>query len=59
MPLTEKELAEVLERLDDVCRDAKDLQERIKREMNDSARRDLPDRGRQPQRKKVRTRRKS
>jgi hypothetical protein len=52
MPLTDSERAELLERLDDVCREAKELQDRIRREMGDRARRDMPDRGRQPEHRK-------
>jgi hypothetical protein len=49
MPLTDKERAELLKRLDDVCHEARELQERLKRQMHANARRDMPDPGQQPE----------
>ena len=43
MPLTDKERAELLGRLDNLCREARELQYRIGREMEERARRDMPD----------------
>ena len=55
--LTSKELAAMLEKVDDVIRTARDLEAQIKRRMAESARRDQPAgnwsiRRRQPERRK-------
>jgi hypothetical protein len=42
MPLTPKEMAEMIEELKRLCEEAQELQKRISRAMVESARRDMP-----------------
>jgi hypothetical protein len=51
MPLTAKELAEIIERIDTLCREAQELQAQLRRAMVARARAELPDLRGQPERR--------
>jgi hypothetical protein len=50
MTLTHDEMAQMLATLERLCKEAQELQERIRRAMADRARGDLPDHGKQADR---------
>lgn len=49
MPLTADEMRGLMTKLDDLCREAKELRDRVERAMADSKQQDLPHRNSKPQ----------